>query len=37
MKKSEILIFNGKVVKDLGYEDLKRGFLYGDGIFETLR
>ena len=36
MKKSEILIFNGKKVDDLEYEDLKRGFLYGDGIFETL-
>jgi len=36
MKKSEILIFNYKEVEELKYKDLKRGFLYGDGIFETL-
>jgi len=36
MKKSEILIFNGREIDNLNYKDLKRGFLYGDGIFETL-
>lgn len=36
--KSEILLFNGKKVEreDLNYNELRRGFLYGDGIFETL-
>jgi len=31
-------IFNGKEVegKDIGIERLKRGFFYGDGVFETL-
>ncbi len=36
--KSEILLFNGKKVneKELNFSYLKRGFLYGDGIFETM-
>ncbi|HOK56648.1 MAG TPA: aminotransferase class IV [bacterium] len=36
--KSEILLFNGKRIEneDLNFNDLRRGFLYGDGIFETL-
>jgi aminodeoxychorismate lyase len=36
--KSEIYLFNGKKVegKEIGFNELKRGFLYGDGIFETL-
>lgn len=36
-KLKEILLFNGKVVKEkFDFKILKRGFLYGDGIFETL-
>lgn len=36
--KSEILLFNGKKIedKDLNFNKLRRGFLYGDGVFETL-
>lgn len=36
--KSEILIFNGKRIKgqNLKFKHLKRPFLYGDGIFETM-
>ncbi|MCX7917719.1 MAG: aminotransferase class IV [bacterium] len=36
--KSEILFFNGKRIdgEKLNFYDLRRGFLYGDGIFETL-
>ncbi|MCM8772242.1 MAG: aminotransferase class IV [Candidatus Omnitrophica bacterium] len=36
--KLERLIFNGKKInsKDLDFYFLRRGFLYGDGIFETL-
>jgi aminodeoxychorismate lyase len=37
-RKLEILLFNGEKIedKDLKFRELKRGFLYGDGIFETL-
>ncbi|MCM8785997.1 MAG: aminotransferase class IV [Candidatus Omnitrophica bacterium] len=36
--KSEILLFNGKKVdeREINFSHLKRGFLYGDGIFETM-
>ncbi|MGC8977298.1 MAG: aminotransferase class IV [Candidatus Ratteibacteria bacterium] len=36
--KSEIFLFNGKKIEksELSFEDFKRGFLFGDGIFETL-
>ncbi|MCM8818817.1 MAG: aminotransferase class IV [Candidatus Omnitrophica bacterium] len=36
--KSETLLFNGKKVdeKEINFSHLKRGFLYGDGIFETM-
>ncbi|MFN4226680.1 MAG: aminotransferase class IV [Candidatus Ratteibacteria bacterium] len=36
--KSEILLFNGKKVseKEINFGHLRRGFLYGDGIFETM-
>ncbi|MCM8803807.1 MAG: aminotransferase class IV [Candidatus Omnitrophica bacterium] len=36
--KSEVLLFNGRKINStfLNFDILRRGFLYGDGIFETL-
>jgi len=39
MKVKNLFLFDGKKVSEqqIGFEHIKRGFFYGDGIFETMR